>query len=356
MRTISLCMITRNEERFLEQCLNSVNGLVDEIIIVDTGSTDNTKEIAKRFNAKIFDFKWCDDFSAARNQSLKYATCDWILVLDADESIAEEEHSRIKEAIDSTEAVGFLITQRNYTNESHSAGWVSSKNDKYAESKAAAGWFPIPIIRFFKNNKDVFYTGIVHEKPDDSLMKLGRIVFLDVPIHHYGKLDADKLKQKDLLYEKIGENKVEKSKDFYFYFELGKQYAVNKKLDKAVGAFEESIELKKDFFESWYMLGSIYLINGDLNNALSKLKRAHALNHRFEPVYANLGIVYAKKKEFKKAIENFIKAIKLNPKNATAYKNLGMCFDEIGNKQKAYSCFRKAIELNPKYKETIKLS
>lgn len=356
MQTISLCMITKNEEKFLEQCLNSVKDLVDEIIIVDSGSTDKTREIAAKFTNKIYDFKWCNDFSAARNESLKHATCDWILVLDADETIAKQDHSKIKKAINSTDTVGFLIIQRNYTDESRAAEWHSIKDDKYAESRVATGWFPVPIIRLFKNDKRVFYTGMVHEKPADSLMKIGTIATLDVPIHHYGKLDADKLKKKHLMYEKIGEKKIEKDKDFYFYFELGKQYTKNKKFNKAIDSFEKSIKLKRDFFESWYMLGSVYLTKGDLDNSLSKLKKAQSLNHSFAPIYANLGVVYAKKKELKKAIKNFIRAIKLNPKNATAYKNLGMCFDEIGDKQKAYTCFKKAIELNPKYKEKIKLS
>ena len=92
---ISLCIITKNEEVFLEQCLNSVKDLVDEIIVVDTGSTDKTIEIARKFTYYIYDFKWCDDFSAARNESLKYATKDWILVLDADETISKQDHQKI---------------------------------------------------------------------------------------------------------------------------------------------------------------------------------------------------------------------------------------------------------------------
>ena len=87
MPTISLCMIAKNEEKYLEQCLNSVKGLADEIIIVDTGSTDRTKEMAKNFNARIFDFKWIGDFSAARNESIRHAAKEWILVMDADEVI-----------------------------------------------------------------------------------------------------------------------------------------------------------------------------------------------------------------------------------------------------------------------------
>ena len=78
--TLSLCMIVKDEEQFLEQCLSSVKDLVDEIIIVDTGSTDKTIDIAKKFTNNIHNFKWCDDFSKARNESLKHATKDWILI------------------------------------------------------------------------------------------------------------------------------------------------------------------------------------------------------------------------------------------------------------------------------------
>ena len=116
MTKLSLCMIVKNEEKFLEQCLNSVRELVDEIVIVDTGSTDKTKEIAAKFTNKIFDFQWCDDFSAARNESLKHATGDWILVLDADETIAWKDLSEIRKLIDDADASvsGFVLLQRNY--------------------------------------------------------------------------------------------------------------------------------------------------------------------------------------------------------------------------------------------------
>jgi len=139
MPTLSLCMIVKNEEHFLEQCLNSVKDLVDEIIIVDTGSTDRTKEIAKKFNAKIFDFEWIDDFSKARNESLKNATGDWILVLDADETISSQNHQRIKDAIQS-EAAGFLLVHQNYTNDSSAAGWTPSTDS------ISTGWVPAKVV------------------------------------------------------------------------------------------------------------------------------------------------------------------------------------------------------------------
>ena len=95
MSSLSVCMIVKNEEKLLEQALNSVKSIADEIIIVDTGSADKTKELAKKFTKNIFDFKWGNDFSAARNESLKHATKDWILVIDADELISESDTKKI---------------------------------------------------------------------------------------------------------------------------------------------------------------------------------------------------------------------------------------------------------------------
>lgn len=94
MITISLCMIVKNEELVLERCLESLTGLMDEIIIVDTGSTDRTKEIAKRYTRQVYDYAWEDDFSKARNYALSFATCDYIYVADADEVLDEENRQK----------------------------------------------------------------------------------------------------------------------------------------------------------------------------------------------------------------------------------------------------------------------
>lgn len=94
MISISLCMIVKNEEKILSRCLDSLSGLMDEIIIVDTGSTDHTKEIARRYTDKVFDFSWCDDFAAARNFSFSKATKDYIYAPDADEILDEPNRER----------------------------------------------------------------------------------------------------------------------------------------------------------------------------------------------------------------------------------------------------------------------
>lgn len=96
MISISLCMIVKNEEAVIARCLDSVKDLVDEMNIVDTGSTDNTKEIVKQYTNRIFDFKWIDNFAAARNFSFQQATKDYILWLDADDLLNIEEQEKFR--------------------------------------------------------------------------------------------------------------------------------------------------------------------------------------------------------------------------------------------------------------------
>lgn len=96
MISISLCMIVKNEERILDRCLSCIADLVDEIIIVDTGSSDRTREIAEGYTDKIYDFAWTDDFSAARNFAFSKATKDYIYSADADEVVDETNRERIR--------------------------------------------------------------------------------------------------------------------------------------------------------------------------------------------------------------------------------------------------------------------
>src|SRR3989304_7047785 len=97
--TLSLCMIVKNEEQFLGQCLDSVQDIVDEMIIVDTGSTDSTVEIARRYGAQIFHHPWQGSFSEARNYGLQYATGDWILQMDADEELEKADIPILKKVL-----------------------------------------------------------------------------------------------------------------------------------------------------------------------------------------------------------------------------------------------------------------
>src|SRR5258706_2395792 len=111
--SVSVTMIIKNEAARLEACLSSVRDLVDEMVVVDTGSSDASVEIAKRLGARVHRFAWCDDFSAARNEALRHATKDWIFILDADERLLDEDRNKLRALIDSLDDrnAGYLMNQ-----------------------------------------------------------------------------------------------------------------------------------------------------------------------------------------------------------------------------------------------------
>jgi glycosyltransferase involved in cell wall biosynthesis len=111
--TISASLIVRNESLVLERCLSSLSGAVDETVVVDTGSTDATPEIAARFGARIIHYEWHGDFAAARNFGIAAATCDWILIIDADECLQDGAQVQIRAIVERTDAAGITVTQRN---------------------------------------------------------------------------------------------------------------------------------------------------------------------------------------------------------------------------------------------------
>lgn len=174
--TISLCMIVKNEEANIERCLESVQGSVDEIIVVDTGSTDSTIEKAKKYGAKIFHYTWNDNFAEARNFASKQATCDWIFVMDADEELDETSRPLLHQAIQYEEGIANFLFVREKVHE---------KLD-----------IRIPQARLFRNYKDIIYQNLVYENIFKSVKNLvleNKRTYRSYPIdiNHFGFNDSD---------------------------------------------------------------------------------------------------------------------------------------------------------------------
>ena len=172
--TLSLCMIVKNEEKHLARCLLSAGPAVDEMIIVDTGSTDRTKDIARAYGAKVFDLPWTNDFSEARNCSLSGAAGDWILVLDADEVISPLDYAGFERIVKNrpSKPVAYTMITRNYTYEVTAKGWTANDR-KYLNEEAGTGWFPSAKVRLFVNDKRIRFQNPVHEFVEASLEKAG---------------------------------------------------------------------------------------------------------------------------------------------------------------------------------------
>lgn len=146
-KELSVCIIARNEEQFLSACLASVQGVADEIVLLDTGSSDRTMEIAREWRANVYQFPWNNDFAAARNESLRRAVKDWILVLDADQTLDPRSHEEIRHLIQTDRRVGYMLRQLSYADEVGEASVLEHLN-----------------LRLFPNQPDIRYVGRVHEQ------------------------------------------------------------------------------------------------------------------------------------------------------------------------------------------------
>ncbi|MBI2657451.1 tetratricopeptide repeat protein [Candidatus Woesearchaeota archaeon] len=343
-QTISLCMITKNEEKYLEQCLNSVKGLADEIIIVDTGSTDKTKEIAKKFSAKIIDFKWIDDFSAARNESIKYATKDWILVLDADEAIEKEGIKAIKELANDKENDAFLFLQKNYTNDSKIAGFVNEEHKN--KGKTYPGWYGSFIARLFRN-KGFKFEGTVHELVEPSIeAKKGRMAAANVAIHHYGNADPETVKKKRKAYLELCRKKLGQKADASSYYECGVLYKENNNLDDAIKSFRKAIELNPKHSMAFYELGVISQQQQNYDEAVKNYTESLRIKENAE-VFQSLGVCCLKQDKLKEAYRNLVKALLLNPNKYTIYNSMAAVQERLGNYDSAIQMAQISVKLNP---------
>lgn len=277
---ISLCMITRDEEQFLARCLSSVRGMVDEIIVVDTGSVDRTMDIAGFFSAKIYDFAWTDDFSTARNFSLSKASGDWIFSLDADEIISEQDHFLLKRLDCEAPAActAYSIVTRNYTNNPNQVGWVAN-DGRYSREEAGCGWIPTEKVRLFPNHGRIRYDYPVHEMVEPSLLREGvEIKSCSIPIHHYGPLAEVSKYQKMLAYYRMGKNKLDQPGDpLVALRELAIQAAILGKSAEAVELWGKFIALKPNMPEAFVHLGTAYFQLNNYQAALQAAKKAQEL-------------------------------------------------------------------------------
>jgi glycosyltransferase involved in cell wall biosynthesis/tetratricopeptide (TPR) repeat protein len=173
---VSLCMIVKNEEQNLPACLDSVKDLVGEMVVVDTGSTDRTKEVAAGFGAKVVNFAWCDDFAAARNESVEQATGDWVFWLDADERLDAANRNRLRAVFDSLrdERAAYLMRQ--------------------LSRPAERGGSPTAVdqVRLFRRLPELRWEYRVHEQIMPAVRRAGATVReTDVVIDHGGYVAPD---------------------------------------------------------------------------------------------------------------------------------------------------------------------
>jgi len=322
--SLSLCMIVKNEEQHLTRCLLSATPAVDEMIVVDTGSTDKTTDIARVFGARVFDFPWTNDFSEARNYSLSKASGDWVLVLDADEVISPLDYAAIEKIVKKKPAkpAAYALNTRNYTNEVNSKGWIANDR-KYLREEAGTGWFPSAKVRLFVNDQRIQFQNPVHEFVEESLKKARiEVRNSDIPIHHYGRFDRDKIMAKGREYFLLGKKKIEEMKgDIQALKELAIQAS---ELDEYVTA----VELWKKVIE---------------------------LNRNDVIAFLNIGYAYMKLNQYEEAFFPCCRAMELDPTMKEAALNYAGCEFIIGDVKKTISVLETLLQKEPDYPPAVAL-
>jgi tetratricopeptide (TPR) repeat protein len=374
---LSLCAIVRNEAANLPRCLASIRDVVDEIVILDTGSTDDTVAIARSVGAIVHHLDWPDDFSLARNHALQFVTGDWVLVLDADEALVPEVMPVIRSAIVNPNYLVINLIR-------HEIGAAQS---------------PYSLVsRLFRRHPDIRFARPYHAMIDDSVeallqrepnWQIGQIE--PVAIAHYG-YQADMIQSRDKLNKartmmegflaKHPDDPYVCSKLGAVYIQMGDRTAGLELLQR--GARSANIDPNTQY-ELQYHLGSVYAEMGDVNQAaqfyqqaiqqpiLPKLKlgamhnlatllqnagelpsaqilyeKVLAIDPTLAIAHCNLGLTLKTMGQLTAAIEHYQQAIALNPDYAEAYQNLGVVLMKIGQIPASLDAFQQAIEIHEK--------
>lgn len=226
--TIGLCMIVRNEEENLPRCLNSVRGLVEETVIVDTGSTDNTIAVAKERGADVYYYQWDNSFANARNFALSKAKSEWVLLLDADEALDQASVETVRNFVNTTDKDGAHFCVRNYT------GAYSA--DSYSQHV---------VLRLLRNTGAYYYVNDIHEQIASYAQTdlSDRFAVLNAIVHHYGYLEQvvakkQKRERNFALLEKQLEQYPENS---FFLFNMGNELMALRKEEQALLHYQKAL-------------------------------------------------------------------------------------------------------------------
>lgn len=302
---LSGCLIVKNEEKHLERCLKSLVNKVDEIVVVDTGSTDKTKEIAREYTEKVFEYEWKNDFAAARNYSLEKATGDWILVIDADEELVSPREALEKVALQYTDRPVVYLVQINSVNDA---------DGSYTRSYTT---------RFFPNAPSIRFHYPIHELVKDSEERAIQSKTDKIVLYHYGygskreakfrrnieilkslKNDSGKYDEQILFYLIMSYNSIgEYAKALKYYITWEKEY------------LERSPE--PSAFLSQYLETMLQLNRCD--EALEHII-PYVLRSWHNPDFClKLAECFKKEKQYQKAIEYADRALSFDPRRLMLY-------------------------------------
>ncbi len=337
MVPISVCIITKNEEKNLETCLKSIYKHPFEIVVVDTGSTDRTKEIASKYASKVLDFTWQDDFSAARNFSIASASNDWVLILDSDEWIEKIDFNQIQKLIAQyPHAIGRLTRDNlcydQHQNTLHSTDLVERLFDR----------------RIYK------YQGTIHEQV--VKIKPGQGYGFDIPLFishsgYYGSPD-DILAKSNRNIRMLKAALENEPSDPYLYYQLGESYMLASDYENAFQYFDQGFYLDVD--ETLEYVQRMIISYGYSMLYTGRIEKALSLAHVYDAFCTNadfafmMGNIYIKAMQNENALREFLHATTIQThfdegtNSYRAYHNIGCIYEAYQQYDKARTYYQKA--------------
>lgn len=343
---ISLCLIVKNEGEHLATCLESVQEVVDEIIVVDTGSTDSTIEIAESFGAKIISFPWTSDFAAARNIGISQAQGRWILILDADEELDQDSKEELKLCALHLEYEGFFVRIHNHMGKEKSSPTATIN----------------PILRMFRNRPEHLFRGIIHEQIATAITEHrpnAALHLSTVMIHHYGYADhtvieKDKIQRNVIL---LAKELLRSPNDPFQHFNMAVECIRLGEHQSALRHIHKSMELIKPDTSYSHLLHK-YEIRcqyalGKIHEALDCCNDAIALYPEYTDIYHLKGAILLANRKFQEAKSALLKAVELGPAPPLYHTEtglgtylsctmLGQIAEEIGQYSEAMDWYTKS--------------
>ena len=349
MLPISVCMIAKNEDNHIEECLKRLRPCKFEVIVVDTGSVDRTVEIAQRYADRVFHFAWCNDFSAARNFSVQQASNDWVLIIDCDEYLENVNLAQLEEAISlNSRAVGMIVRNNPYS--------VQGVRSVMSER----------IGRLF-NRRYCHFEGIIHEQVCSLDGRETEVFQIPLTFYHEGYVsESGKRMRATRNLELLLHDLEAKGPSPYIYYQLGQNYVFLNDLEKAAQYYQKGLEMNADptaaFVQSMAETYGYCLIElARYDDAMALLKQYEQLSDRADFVYLS-GMVYMKKGVWDKAIEEFKKAASFptcSRKGVNSYQanyNIASVYETLGRLDDARSYYRKCGDYAPALRRLKELS
>lgn len=370
---LSICIITKNEQENIERCLKSLMPYEMEIIVVDTGSTDNTKDIVQRYTDKVFDFEWCDDFAAAKNFAISKTSNDYIIMLDSDEYIDKFEESELIRTIgNNSDKVGRIQIKNVFKKTNpckESREWVSRIFNK--KSYHYEGRIHEQIVRYDGKEYDTFqapvtiiHTGYDLTEKEKSAKAKRNISLLEKELDRLIKLfcknnglnicEIDGIELVNHIFENDSALSLILQKDEYLpyiLYQLGKGYYMAMDYPKACDCFSCALSFdlnpKLEYVTDAVETYGYALVNADRADEALMFENIYNEFGNTADFQFLMGIIYMNNERFDDAVSEFLKATKhkecrnVGSNSYLAYYNIGVIYECLGDADKAISYYRR---------------